>query len=88
MMLLAWKDSEYRLRLNMVVILIAVYLGILTLASALGNDFYRGFWSNNERSDGILLLIHLFLFSWVITSFFRKIKEKLKICRKNGGGER
>jgi O-antigen ligase len=76
-LLLAWKDPVYRLRANMVVILIGIYIVILTLASALGNDFYRGFWSNNERSDGILLLIHLFLFSWVLTSFFRKIKDWL-----------
>ncbi len=78
-LLLAWKDSEYRLRVNMVVVLIAIYIGVLTLASALGNDFYRGFWSNNERSDGILLLIHLFLLSWVLTSFFRKIKDWLVV---------
>lgn len=74
---LAWKDPAYRLRANMVVALIGIYIVILTIASALGNDFYRGFWSNNERSDGILLLIHLFLFSWVLTSFFRKIKDWL-----------
>lgn len=78
-LLLAWKDPEYRLRANIVIILIAIYIGILTLASLLGNDFYRGFWSNNERSDGILLLIHLFLFSWVMTSFFRKTKDWLKL---------
>ncbi len=74
---LCWKNPDYRLRVNLVVILMAIYLGILTLASFLGNDFYHSFWSNNERSDGILLLIHLFLFVIVLTGFFRKVKDWL-----------
>jgi hypothetical protein len=51
------------------------YLIILVVASFFGNDFYRSFWSNNERSDGILLLGHLFIFTVVISSFLRTIKE-------------
>lgn len=83
-MLAAWLllglfDANYRVRINLVVILAAVYLVILTIASLLGNDFYRSFWSNNERSDGILLLLHLFLFVLVLTSMFRRLKAWLYV---------
>lgn len=76
---LSWMDKKYRLHINSVVVLAGAYLLILTVASLFGNDFYRSFWSNNERSDGILLLIHLFLFILVLTSRFRSIKEWLVV---------
>ncbi|MFA5047525.1 MAG: O-antigen ligase family protein [Patescibacteria group bacterium] len=78
-LLLSLLDKNYKIRLNLTVILMLVYLGILTLASLLGNDFYHSFWSNNERSDGILLLGHLFLFVVVLTSFIRTTKEWLYV---------
>lgn len=77
-LLLCWADEKYRIHTNLTVVLIAVYLIILTIASAFsGNDFYHSFWSNNERGDGILMLMHLFLFSVVLTGFFRSVKEWL-----------
>ena len=78
-LLLSVVDSKYRLRFNLAVILMGAYLLILTVASLFGNDFYRSFWSNNERSDGILLLAHLFLFILTLSSRFRSIKEWLAI---------
>lgn len=76
---LSWIDKKYRLHINLTVILIGAYLLILTVASLFGNDFYRSFWSNNERSDGILLLIHLFIFVLILTSRFRSMKEWLVV---------
>ncbi|MEI6288249.1 MAG: O-antigen ligase family protein [bacterium] len=75
--ILCLLDKSYRIKINLTVILMLVYLGILTLASLLGNDFYHSFWSNNERSDGILLLIHLFLFVVVLSGFMKTMKEWL-----------
>ncbi len=76
---LALKNSDYKIRLNLTVILMAVYIAVIFMASLLGNNFYRSFWSNNERSEGILLLLHLFLFLTVLTGFFRKLKEWLYV---------
>ncbi|MFA5021157.1 MAG: O-antigen ligase family protein [Patescibacteria group bacterium] len=77
-LLLCWADGKYRIHTNLTVGLLALYLIILTVASIFsGNDFYHSFWSNNERGDGILMLLHLFLFSVVLTGFFRSIKEWL-----------
>lgn len=77
-LLLCWADQKYRIHTNLTVILMLAYLIILTVASAFsGNDFYHSFWSNNERGDGILMFFHLFLFSVVLTGFFRSVKEWL-----------
>ncbi|MFA6593791.1 MAG: O-antigen ligase family protein [Candidatus Buchananbacteria bacterium] len=79
-LLLCLVDGRYRIRLNPAVLLILLYLVILTVASAFsGNDFYHSFWSNNERCDGILLLLHLSLFCVVLSGFFRSIKEWLYV---------
>lgn len=76
-LLLCYLDKKYRIHTNIVIFLILGYLIILVIASFLGNDFYRSFWSNNERSDGILLLGHLLIFAVVISSFLRTVKEWL-----------
>lgn len=77
-LLLCRADGKYRIHSNLTVVLMAAYLIILTVASAFsGNDFYHSFWSNNERGDGILMFSHLFLFSIVLTGFFRSVKEWL-----------
>lgn len=83
-MFLAWlflcfKDKSYQIKLNLAVILMAVYVLIIFISSLLGDNFYRSFWSNNERSEGILLLLHLFVFLLVLTNFFRKFKDWLYI---------
>lgn len=77
---LALKDGgQYRLRLNLPIALFGLYLILITLASLLGNDFYHGFWSNNERSEGIFLLLHLWLLLIVLTGFWRKLKDWLYV---------
>ncbi|MEI6627724.1 MAG: hypothetical protein WCL61_03950, partial [bacterium] len=66
-LLLALNNPEYRLRLNLSGGLMALYLVLITIASLAGDYFYHSFWSNNERSEGILLLIHLFIFLLITT---------------------
>lgn len=76
---LAWRRSGYHLKINLPLLLFLGYIILVAVSSLLGNDFYRSFWSNNERSEGILLLIHLFLFFWVLASFFKKFSQWLVI---------
>ncbi len=78
-LLLAAKNSEYRLKLNWTVLLFAGYLVAIFISSLVGDSFYRSFWSNNERSEGIFLLINLFLFLLTLIGFFKNIKDWLKI---------
>ena len=76
---LCYFDRNCKVRVNLAVVLFGLYIGIVFISSLLGDDFYRSFWSTNERSEGLLLLLHLFTFLTIITSYFRKFKEWLWI---------
>lgn len=78
-LVLAWKSDDYKIRINLAVVILAVYILVSLISSALGDNFYRSFWSNNERSEGILLFIHLFLFFVAMSGFFRKLKDWLYV---------
>jgi len=76
---LAVVKKEYRPKLNLVLVLFFLYLGSIFLSSILGGSFYFSFWSNNERSEGLLLLLHLFIYLVVLSSFLRRLKDWLLI---------
>lgn len=74
---LVWKDRDYRLKINIVVVLFGAYIALSFISSFFGDNFYRSFWSNNERSEGLLLYMHLFAFLIVLTGFLKKFKDWL-----------
>ncbi len=71
--------KEYRPKFNLVLVLFFFYLVTVFISSALAGDFYFSFWSNNERSEGLLLMIHLFLFLLVLSSFLKRLKDWLVV---------
>ncbi len=76
---LAVIKKEYRPKLNLVLVLFFLYIATVFISSLINDGFYFSFWSNNERNEGILLLLHLFLYLFVLTSFLRRTKDWLVI---------
>ena len=76
---LALFNRKYRPKLNSLFIVIALFLLILVLASVLGINFERSFWSTFERMTGLLTFFHLFGFYIVLTSVFKKREDWEKI---------
>ena len=74
---LAVIKKEYRPKINLIFILFFLYIVLVSFSSYLADSFYFSFWSNNERSEGILLLIHLFAYLFVLSGFLRKLKDWL-----------
>lgn len=74
---LAVIKKEYRPKLNLVLVLFFLYIIIVFASSLINDGFYFSFWSNNERSEGLLLLLHLFLYLFVLTGFLHKAKNWL-----------
>ncbi len=78
-LILAVKKPEYRLKLNFVLLLFISYLAVVFISSISAGTLYFSFWSNNERSEGLLLLLHLLLYLIVLSGFIRGIKQWLII---------
>ena len=45
-----------------------IFLAALFITSVFGVDFYRSFWSNQERMTGLFTLLHLWLWFLILTS--------------------
>jgi O-antigen ligase len=74
---LCFFSHQYRLKLTSVVALLAGYIAIVFVSSLLSGHFYHSFWSNHERSEGIVLLLHLLALVVVVTGFFKTMKDWL-----------
>ena len=68
--LLALYDTEYRPRFSWIVAGFTSFLAVMALADALGEYPLQSFWSNFERMDGYVTLVHIFLFTVVAGSVF------------------
>ena len=65
-LILAWRDARYRLNFSCVLGALLAFLGVITLADIFGKDFLRSFWSNYERMEGLITLLHLFAYFVVL----------------------
>ena len=74
---LAVIKKEYRPKINLVLIISFLYIIVVSISSFLADSFYFSFWSNNERSEGIILLLHLFAYLFILSGFLRQLKDWL-----------
>lgn len=58
---LAVMDRRYRPRFSWLFVLFAVFVGWMALANVLGVLPAKAFWSNFERMDGWVTLVHIFV---------------------------
>lgn len=70
--ILAIFHSEYRPRLNTLLITISTFIGISVLASIFGPDLFNSFWSKYERMTGLLMWFHLLALFIATVSVFKK----------------
>jgi len=77
LLILAAIKKDYRPKLNLVLILFFLYLVVVSVSSLINGTFYFSFWSNNERSEGLLLLFHLMLYLIILISFIRRTEDWL-----------
>jgi O-antigen ligase len=66
----ALLEPSVRPKKSPILYAVAAFLGIIFLADLCGVDFVRSFWSNFERMEGFVTLLHLGLFGVVIASVF------------------
>ena len=74
--LLALLDASYRPKRSIIFYSIFGFLAIIGLADLFGVAPVKSFWSNFERMEGFITLLHLGMFFLVISSVFKEIDWK------------
>ncbi|MEK7117732.1 MAG: tetratricopeptide repeat protein, partial [Patescibacteria group bacterium] len=73
-LVLILRDKEYSLRLSPILKALSLFIFVVLLADILAVDAHKAFWSNYERMEGFMALIHLFAYFLVAGSIL-KTKE-------------
>ncbi len=63
---LACVDKRYRPKFSWILVFYAALVGWMVLANALAVNPHKAFWSNFERMDGFVTLVHVFAFFLVL----------------------
>ena len=73
-LILLYKDRQYAPRWNWMIILVSVFTLATLVADLLGVNAIRSLWSNNERMEGWMTIVHLWAYFIILTSMFREKK--------------
>jgi O-antigen ligase/tetratricopeptide (TPR) repeat protein len=73
-LLLALADPDFRPKWNYITKSIVVFVGIVFLADLFSKYPFKSFWSNYERMEGFVTIIHLAMFYFVVSSMFKAPK--------------
>lgn len=68
-------NREYRLRNSTLTLSILTFTFIAGLADLLGVNPYNSFWSNYERTEGYVTILHLALYFMILKSVLRTKKD-------------
>ncbi len=75
----SWGDQTSQILKSPLVIAVSVFVLIFLLAGFFGVDPANSFWSNFERGEGGLQIIHLWLFFILLIALFKEEKDWQKL---------
>jgi O-antigen ligase/cytochrome c-type biogenesis protein CcmH/NrfG len=70
--ILAFAYPEYRPKKTPIFWAVLIFVGVVSVATFLGVNPVKSFWSNFERMEGLVTYLHLFVYFLVIGSVFKK----------------
>ncbi|MEK7555844.1 MAG: O-antigen ligase family protein [Patescibacteria group bacterium] len=78
-LVLALTSPSYRPKRSWILIALGAFVVVMTVADLFGVNISRSFWSNYERMEGLVTLLHLFAYFVVATSVLttEKLWERL-----------
>ncbi len=75
-LVLALLDPQYRPKKSPILYAVFVFIAVIGIANIFGVAPVKSFWSNYERMEGFISLLHLGAFFLVISSVFREVEWK------------
>ena len=80
-LLLILNVPQYRPRFTPVAAVLALFIGVLFVASVFGVNFAQSLWSSSGRMTGLITLSHLFAFFIIAGSIFKTKKEWIRVFK-------
>lgn len=68
LLILMYRDANYRPKKTWMLIAMSVFVAVIAIADIFGENFYRSFWSNYERMEGLVAHLHFLAYFVVISS--------------------
>jgi len=78
---LALLDKKYIPKASILVLSVTLFDAILLITGALGVNFYRSFFGDLSRGEGIIMHVHLFLFFIALIGVFKEKKDWLNLFK-------
>lgn len=75
---LAAIDPAFRPKRSWILLGLGLFLGSVGLANVFAEDTFKAFWSNYERMEGYVSVLHLGAFAFVIAHMFKSKLEWLR----------
>ena len=72
---LAIADKRFRPKITKLSVAIFILLGVFIVTSLLGINFYRSFWGNTERGEGLLTFSHVIAYFVMLTGMLQERKQ-------------
>ncbi len=68
---LIWREPTLMPKRSIWLAALGVFIGVLTLSTFTSIDWYRSFWSNYERMEGLVTFLYLGAWALVLSTVFR-----------------
>lgn len=73
--ILAFRFPEIRPKFNWLNRTILIYLAVIIITSLLGLNFYRSFWGNIERGEGLVSILHFVAYFIILSASLRSFRD-------------
>ncbi|MCI0619621.1 O-antigen ligase family protein [Candidatus Wolfebacteria bacterium] len=84
-LILLLRDVRYRIRTSWVVWALTAFVVVIFIADVFGADFGKSFWSNFERMEGFVTLLHLFGYVLAVGSMLQTEKLWTRLLQTSVG---
>ncbi|MCX6759880.1 MAG: O-antigen ligase family protein [Candidatus Nealsonbacteria bacterium] len=74
-------DKRFLPKLNVILITVFIYEAVLLFTSAVGINFYRSFFGDPERAEGLILHLHLVAFLIILLGIYKSKKDWLGLMK-------